>query len=67
MSFRNSKPSHLVERPCRICRVDTKALNVRTGQIELHPTCPACRSSMAKQFTLAQAQRQRQDVSMRKV
>jgi len=66
MSFRNSKPSHLVERPCRICRVDTKALNVRTGQIEMHPTCPKCRAEMAKQFSRAVAQRQRQDIATRR-
>ena len=66
MGFKNSRPSHLVERPCRICRVDTKALNVRTGQLELHPTCPKCRADMAKQFQQASAQRKRQDISARR-
>ena len=63
MGFKNNRPSHLVERPCRICRVDTKALNVRTGQLEMHPTCPKCRADMAKQFSMASAQRKRQDIS----
>lgn len=64
--FRNSKPSHLVEHPCRICRISTKALNTRTGQVEMHPTCPKCRAEMAKQFQQASAQRRRSDISSRR-
>ncbi len=66
MSFKNSRPSHLVERPCRQCGTPTKALDVRTGRMEMHPLCPQCRGEMAKQFAQAQAQRRRQDISARR-
>jgi hypothetical protein len=51
----NMKQSHMVEKPCRICKVSTKAL--KNGQIQLHPVCPRCSKVMAEQFDKATAQR----------
>ena len=61
--FRNSKPSHLVERPCRKCHISTKALDVRTGRMEDHPLCPKCRSEFAAQWQRADAQRKRASIA----
>jgi hypothetical protein len=54
MAFRNAKLSHMVTKPCRICKRDTKALV--NGVMQLHPVCDACSNELAKQFNAARRQ-----------
>jgi hypothetical protein len=49
---------HLVERPCRRCRIPTKAL--RAGQLLMHPTCERCRREEERQHALARLAADRQ-------
>jgi len=60
MAMHNMKQSHMVEKPCRICKAPTKAL--KNGQIQLHPVCKRCSDVMAEQFVKASAQRRMQSV-----
>jgi len=52
MKFRpNAVQPHLVEKPCRKCKVKTKAL--KNGQMQLSPICDRCHAEEERVFQLA--------------
>ena len=57
--MRNSRLSHTVTAPCRICKTETPALV--KGVMQSHPVCAECRAELDRQFRLATAQRRRTD------
>jgi hypothetical protein len=64
MAMHNFKQSHLITKPCRMCRCATSALV--KGVIQEHPVCADCRAELDRQFKVASIQRSKQNIASSK-